>query len=109
MKPATRKWLKWLMITLGGATMFQGVGFTSNNGAFSNGCSEFYANGAVTSVDFCYLLDCQNGFFGGLVDPCAQGSLLVDCPGGMTTDEEEAEEEDTTTSKTVSGNGAFGF
>ncbi len=71
---------RWLAIVLGGATMFQGVGFTSNRGAFSGGCTEFYTNGVLTSVDFCYLLDCDNGFFGGLIDPCGQGGLLIDCP-----------------------------
>ena len=82
---------RWLIITLGGATMFQGVGFTSNRGAFSGGCTEFYMNGALTSVDFCYLLDCQNGFAGGLIDPCGQGGLLVDCAPVATDDDEEEE------------------
>jgi hypothetical protein len=55
-------------------------------GSSGTGCSRFATNGLSSSVDFCYLLDCQNGFFGGVVNPCAGGtsSLLVDC-GNNTT------------------------
>jgi hypothetical protein len=108
MKRSARRIVKWLIIALSGATLFQGVGFTSNNGAFSNGCSQFYTNGVLTGVDFCYLLDCQNGFLGGLIDPCAQGNLLVDCPGTTTTDQTQTQTQ-TTTGKTVGGGGMFGF
>ena len=31
----------------------------------------------------------QNGFAGGLIDPCGQGGLLVDCTPVATDDEEE--------------------
>jgi len=107
MKRSARRIVMWLIIALSGATMFQGVGFTSNNGAFSNGCSQFYTNGVLTGVDFCFLLDCQNGFFGGLVDPCAQGNLLVDCPGSTTTTNQGTTT--TTTTKTIGEGGMFGF
>jgi len=97
MRRRTKRIWVWLAIVLGGATMFQGVGFTSNTGAYSGGCTEFYTNGVVTSVDFCYLLDCENGFLGGLVDPCGQGGLLVDCNENVSTTDEETEDTTTTT------------
>ena len=42
-----------------------------------------WVNGALNSIDFCYPLDCQNGFLGGLIKPCgdsgtADDELLVD-------------------------------
>jgi len=38
----------------------------------------------LSATNFCFLLDCQNGFFGGLIDPCndpSAGATLLDCPG----------------------------
>lgn len=84
-----RLWV-WLTLLGSGATMFQVIGgFTDANGATRISCRDFWVNGLSTSVDFCYLLDCQNGFFGGLVQPCgdpttAADDLLVDCPGTTT-------------------------
>ncbi|NLX21553.1 MAG: hypothetical protein GXY55_07755 [Phycisphaerae bacterium] len=92
----TRIWV-WLSMFLAGATVFQTGGFTTRNGAISGGCSDFWINGAATSVDFCYLLDCENGFFGGLIQPCDPNNpLLVDCTpaGGDTDDDEEQDEEE---------------
>ncbi len=91
-----RGWI-WLAIVCGGATMYQGLGFTTGylpnyggliGGSRGTGCARFATNGLASSIDFCYLLDCQNGFFGGIVDPCAggtTGNLLVDCPTQATT------------------------
>ena len=83
-----RIWI-WLALVAGGAALFQTVGFSTNNGAFSGGCREFALNGVTSAADMCYLLDCKNGFFGGLVDPCdPQNPALLDCPsttGGTTT------------------------
>lgn len=44
------------------------------------------AEGALTSIDFCYIFDCQGGFFGGAVQPCGDPAttaddIFVDCPG----------------------------
>lgn len=46
----------------------------------------FGAEGALASIDFCYIFDCQGGFFGGAIQPCGDPTttaddLLVDCPG----------------------------
>ncbi len=40
-------------------------------------CASYGAQQALSTLDFCFLLDCQNGAFGGLLDPCGQGGLLV--------------------------------
>ena len=84
----TRRIGIWLALLTGGATLFQTVGFTTNTGAFRGGCREFAMNGVSSAVDMCYLLDCRNGFFGGLVDPCdPQNPSLLDCgnyTGGTT-------------------------
>jgi hypothetical protein len=103
--------LVWLAMTCGGVTLYQGVGFTTGyipnyggiiGGQSGTGCARFASNGLATSVDFCYLLDCQNGFFGGIVDPCAggTGSLLVDCSDQLTTTGANG----TTTGNTTTGN-----
>lgn len=105
---ATRIWV-WLAMTVAGGTMFQ---FTTNTGAYSGGCGEFYTNGIVGSVDFCFLLDCQNGFFGGAIDPCDPNNpSLVDCPGYVPpTGDDTTDGGDTgTTGDTDTTDGFFGF
>ncbi|HSW44036.1 MAG TPA: hypothetical protein VLM89_00520 [Phycisphaerae bacterium] len=81
MKHRTTRILMWLALGLGGSTVFQTIGFTNSSGAVSGGCRDFSLNGATSAVDMCFLLDCQNGFFGGLIDPCdPQKPALLDCP-----------------------------
>jgi len=90
MRWRTRRIWIWLALILGGATVFQTVGFTTNSGAISGGCRDFALNGVSSAVDMCYLLDCESGFFGGLVDPCdPQNPALLDCAntGTTTTDQ----------------------
>ncbi|MFH0981460.1 MAG: hypothetical protein V2A79_07975 [Planctomycetota bacterium] len=47
-------------------------------------CASLGFDQAAASVDFCFLFDCQNGAFGGLVKFCdpnnPEQSLLADCP-----------------------------
>jgi hypothetical protein len=65
---------------LGGATVFQSVGFTGSG--LNGGCARFTSNGVLSATNFCVLFDCDNGFFGGVVDPCndpSQGATLLDC------------------------------
>ncbi|MHC4796822.1 MAG: hypothetical protein ACYTF1_09275, partial [Planctomycetota bacterium] len=74
------RWLTWLAMILGGATMFQSVGFTGSG--LNSGCSRFGTNGFLSTTNFCVLLDCENGFLGGVVDPCSdpsQAATLLDC------------------------------
>lgn len=80
-----RVW-RWLILIAACGTMFQttAVGFTRTGLGGSCQLGNFLSNGALTSVDFCYLLDCQNGFLGGAIQPCGSNTttaddLLVDC------------------------------
>ena len=46
------------------------------------GCAELGLNAGLAGVDFCFLFNCQQGFFGGVVQPCdAEGgfTLFIDC------------------------------
>jgi len=49
------------MIGLGGL-VFSGPGTS---------CSSYMAETALTSADFCFIFDCQNGVLGGVFDPCS--------------------------------------
>ena len=53
------------------------------------GCESFAGESLMTSLDFCFIFDCTNGIFGGVVQPCQQGvdtegnptgTLFLDCP-----------------------------
>lgn len=54
------------------------------------GCVPFLAESTATATDFCFIFDCQNGLFGGTIDPCsgqvANGQVappfFADCPVG---------------------------
>jgi hypothetical protein len=107
--------LVWLAMACGGITLYQGVGFTTGylsnyggiiGGSGGTGCSRFVSNGVASSVDFCYLLDCQNGFLGGVVDPCAggTGSLLVDCADQLGTNTTNGTTGTTGTNTSTRGN-----
>lgn len=67
-------------LALGGAILMSGPG---------TGCTSFLSESAVTSTDFCFIFDCQNGILGGTIDPCAgtetgdrsgELPLFTDCP-----------------------------
>lgn len=76
-----RTWL-WLAMTLGGATLFQ-YACTGVGGGGYYGWQRFVSNGVLGAVNWCYVLDCQSGFFGGIINPCTDPSLgpwLLDCP-----------------------------
>jgi len=92
MKRHQSRWLVWLAMAFSGATVFQtAYPITSTNGIYGPGCVRFATNGILTSIDFCQVFDCQNGFLGGAVQPCGDGGtggnpLFVDC--GTTETEE---------------------
>lgn len=53
------------------------------------GCASFAGESLMTSLDLCFIFDCTNGIFGGMVQPCQQGvdvngdptgTLFLDCP-----------------------------
>ena len=79
--------LIWLTMFTAGGTMFGVISPTftggfDTSGSPGAGCSRFWTNGLMDSVDLCYIFDCEQGWFGGLFDPCADGSgLFMDCPG----------------------------
>ncbi len=70
-------------LALGGAFLTSGPG---------TGCAAYLAESALVTTDFCFILDCQNGFLGGTIDPCTDepapnnpavfpgGPLFTDCP-----------------------------
>ena len=35
------------------------------------GCGSLSSEAALSSADMCFIFDCTNGAFGGLIDPCA--------------------------------------
>lgn len=41
-------------------------------GAQSTSCLSFSAESVMTSANFCFIFDCQNGILGGTIDPCSQ-------------------------------------
>lgn len=82
MRSRMRKTAAMASLILGGGFLMAGPGTS---------CSSFLGEAAFASTDFCFIFDCQNGFFGGTIQPCAgQGGgdpttlddlpLLVDCP-----------------------------
>lgn len=77
--------LRWLMLALTGAMLYQTVAFTTSDNAYGT-CPRFTTEGVLTPIDFCYIFDCQSGFLGGAIQPCgdpttADDDLFVDCPG----------------------------
>ncbi len=55
-------------------------------------CGSYVAESGLITADFCFIFDCQNGIFGGTIDPCSgigsgdqtiegqtQQSLFTDC------------------------------
>ena len=47
-------------------------------------CGSVSAEAAISSVDMCFVFDCTNGAFGGLLDPC--GTIVgSDITGGGAT------------------------
>ncbi len=80
--------MKWLSMAAAGGTHFQAAYPITTTEGINGGCNRFVGNAVLSSVDFCYLLDCDSGFFGGLVKPCTDigsGPFLLDCEGGGTT------------------------
>ena len=76
-----RKTLRW---GAAAAALVSTGGFLLQN----NGCASFTAESTLVATDFCFIFDCQNGLFGGTIDPCATtgttdnpvGPFFADCP-----------------------------
>jgi hypothetical protein len=100
MKRRLYRILVWLTMVTTGGTVFGIVspiytGGFDTSGSPGAGCSRFWTNGLMESVDLCYVFDCEQGWLGGAFDPCADdgSSLFLDCPGAVPIiDEEDLEE-----------------
>src|SRR5687768_5373692 len=69
-------------LALSGGSVFSGIGFTRNG--LGGACQplNFFGNGVLCMTDFCFLLDCQNGFAGGVIQPCSGlNPTFIDCFG----------------------------
>jgi|CXWL01.1.fsa_nt_gi hypothetical protein len=78
MRLSARRVVAFLTLAAGGGYLLAGPG---------TGCSSYLGESAFVAIDFCFIFDCQSGFLGGTIDPCAssgdgpgQGPLFVDCP-----------------------------
>lgn len=76
MRNRRRQWRTLILLGLvaTGGMMFAGSGLA---------CTSFGLDEAQSVIDFCFLFDCQNGAFGGLIDFCdpnnPDSSFLADC------------------------------
>lgn len=78
-----RRWRQKMML----AGLLGGGGFLF--GGQSTSCLSFTGETVLTSADFCFIFDCQNGILGGTIDPCSQTTdingdpippTFLDCP-----------------------------
>jgi hypothetical protein len=70
----TRKLLLILLLVGSSGMVFQ-----------ASNCVAFTAENTLAATNVCFIVDCVNGFFGGLVQPCGNpfdtlDDLLADCP-----------------------------
>ncbi len=73
-----RKVAKVVGLLAGGGFLLSGPG---------TGCGSYLSESLLVATDFCFIFDCQNGFFGGVIDPCADtdgnagtdDAFFVDC------------------------------
>ncbi len=77
MRLSARRAVTFLTLAAGGGYLLAGPG---------TGCGSFALEAGLASTDFCFIFDCQNGIFGGTIDPCetnavvpGAGPLLLDC------------------------------
>lgn len=60
-----RKHVKRAALVMG---LLGGSGYLLSGPATS--CTSFTGRSLLVATDFCFIFDCQNGIFGGTVDPC---------------------------------------
>lgn len=66
MRSRMRRWVAGGALVAAGASVFQ----------IGTGCASFAGEQALIATDFCFIFDCQNGAFGGTLQPC-QGAAPV--------------------------------
>ncbi len=59
-----------------------GLTFSGEYLCQATGCiTPFSLESTATATDFCFIFDCQNGLFGGTIDPCSGNPpTFLDCP-----------------------------
>ncbi len=79
MRSRSRRILRGVGLLLAGWLLISGPGTS---------CTSYMMKSALTTADFCFIFDCQNGILGGTIDPCAglneqsgEQPLFTDCPG----------------------------
>ena len=77
MRISPRKVLSILGVVLAGGYVIAGPG---------TGCFSYSMETTLSSTNFCFIFDCQNGILGGTIDPCSDtgtGPVFVDCPNAQ--------------------------
>jgi hypothetical protein len=79
MRRTARRVLVWALVVLTNGMVFDAAS-----------CYSFKSDTVLSSVNWCYVIDCQNGLFGGLIQPCGSpllgtDDLLQDCPSPVFT------------------------
>ena len=78
-----RRWRQKMMV----AGLIGSGGFLF--GAQGTSCLSFTGESVLSSADFCFIFDCQNGILFGTIQPCSRQTdangddippLFVDCP-----------------------------
>ena len=78
-----RRWRQKMMV----AGLIGGGGFLF--GGQSTSCLSFTGESVLSSANFCFIFDCQNGILGGTIAPCSRSTdangdaippLFIDCP-----------------------------
>ncbi len=84
MRSSARKRIAAMSVLTAGGYLTAGPGTS---------CSSYLGESTFAAADFCFIFDCQNGIFGGTIDPCSgigsgnqtvEGNtippLFTDCP-----------------------------
>lgn len=85
MRARSRLVMIMVALAFGGGFLTAGAG---------TGCANYLVETTLSAADFCFIFDCQQGFFGGTVDPCPPvggstgeafltpptGPVFADCP-----------------------------
>lgn len=84
MRSRVRNWFSALALAGGFGYLMAGPGTS---------CTSYVGESTLVTADLCFIFDCQNGIFGGAIDPCSgtgsgnqtiegntQPPLFTDCP-----------------------------
>jgi hypothetical protein len=77
MTKSHKRWVRYLLMIAGGGTLFQ----AGSNAGYAR-CA---GDSTLTSINFCFVFDCQNGALGGTIEFCGdqpEDDIFSDCPTG---------------------------